>query len=540
MAKKLRIVLAQLNLVVGDIQGNLEKHLEAATRARDELAADVIVFPELSLTGYPPEDLLFRATFIASARTALETLTSKMKGIYCLIGHPETSSRGLFNACSLIYNGTVLGHYAKQHLPNYGVFDESRYFKRGKDSCVVPIHGIPVGLVICEDLWVKGPVQQAISKGARLILSPNASPFEINKHHQRELVLTARAKEHATPIIYVNNVGGQDELLFDGGSMVVDANGVISQCAGFFNEALMPVDIQISNTSTEIAPQKVVLPSKEENIYQALVLSLRDYVFKNHFKRVVVGVSGGIDSALTLAIAVDAIGKERVHAVMLPSRHTADISIEDAKALITVLGVSSETISIEPVYESFIGSLSESFAGKQADITEENLQARCRAVILMAISNKFGHLVLTTGNRSELAVGYCTLYGDMAGGFSVLKDVLKTEVYALARYRNQISPVIPERILTRAPTAELAPNQKDEDSLPPYAVLDQILECYLNQGLGAQDIIAKGFDAAVVKRVIDLICKSEYKRKQAAIGVRINHKSFGKDWRYPVTNGFEG
>lgn len=537
---KLRIALAQLNLTVGDIEANVEKHIRAATKARDELNAQIIVFPELSLTGYPPEDLLLRPAFLQTAEKALARLTAEIKGIYCVIGHPKKDPQGLYNACSLIHDGQLLGQYNKQLLPNYGVFDEDRYFISGNTPCVLPINGIPVGLVICEDLWQSGPVEQAVQAGARLILSPNASPFEVDKYTRREQALTVRAKQNKTPILYVNNVGGQDDIVFDGGSMVVDEKGQVAQVAPFFSEALLPVDINFSDTHSDITPTPIVLPKKVEKIYHALVLGLREYVEKNRFPSVILGLSGGIDSALVLAIAVDALGKEKVHAVMMPSRFTADISNVDAEKLINALGVNSETISIEPVYKSILESLSPSFADKKPDITEENIQARCRAIFLMALSNKFGHLVLTTGNRSELAVGYCTLYGDMAGGFAVLKDVPKTLVYELANYRNQLNPVIPQRIIDRPPSAELAPNQKDQDSLPPYSILDQILEYYLNQGLGLDAIVAKGFDKATVNKVIHLIHRSEYKRKQAALGARINEKSFGKDWRYPVTNGFKG
>lgn len=540
MTKKLRIALAQLNLVVGDIQGNKEKHLRAAARARDEFAADVIVFSELSLTGYPPEDLLLRPAFLQETHTALQQLTQDIQGIYCVIGHPHLTAQGLYNACSLIYNGHLEGQYAKQLLPNYGVFDEDRYFIADNKPCVVSIHGVPVGLVICEDLWQEGPVEQAVKAGARLILSPNASPFEVKKPEERQRILSPRAKQNKTPIVYVNNVGGQDELVFDGGSMIVDETGNIAKLAPFFEEALMPVEIEVTDTRTQIAIQPISLPTQEERVYSALVLSLRDYINKNRFPGVLVGLSGGIDSALVLTLAVDALGKDRVKAIMMPSRFTADISKEDSEKLIAALGVQSETISIEPTYKSLLESLAPSFAGKKVDTTEENMQARCRAIILMALSNKYGHLVLTTGNRSEIAVGYCTLYGDMAGGFAPLRDLPKTGVYQLAHYRNRLQPLIPTRTLERAPTAELAANQKDEDSLPPYSLLDTILDYYLNQGLGLTDIVAKGFASETVSKVIDLIHKSEYKRKQAAIGPRINEKSFGKDWRYPVTNGFKG
>ncbi|SRR5579883_1466653 len=538
MTATLRIVLAQLNLCVGDIEGNLAKHIQAAQRARDTFSADMIVFPELSLTGYPPEDLLLREAFIQETRKALQAFISEVKDIYCLVGHPLATKKGLYNACSLIYNNKVIAEYAKQHLPNYGVFDEDRYFIADHQSCVVPVKNIPVGIIICEDAWSPAPIKQAAANGARLILVPNASPFETDKHEERVKILKARAEESHLPILYVNNVGGQDELVFDGGSMMVNEKGDVCKFAGFFKETLLPVDIAIN--ATQIKSDTIVIPATLERTYQALVVGLRDYIDKNCIPGVLVGASGGIDSALTLTIAVDALGKDRVRGIMMPSRYTADISTLDAVDLIQRLGIQSETISIEPSFKAFLDSLSLSFKGKSADVTEENIQARCRGVILMSLSNKSGWLVLTTGNRSELAVGYCTLYGDMAGGFAVLKDVPKTLVYQLAHYRNQLSAVIPERTLNRAPTAELAANQKDEDSLPPYSVLDKILECYLNHGQSVDDIIAQGFDPEVVRKVVNLVLKSEYKRKQAAIGTHINHKSFGKDWRYPLTNRFKG
>jgi len=540
MSNHIRIVLAQLNLHVGDIAGNLQKHITAAITARDTLKADVIVFPELSITGYSPDDLLLRPSFVKDAMAALQAFTSDIKNIYCVVGHPYTDNHHLFNACSLLYNGKIIAQYSKQKLPNYGVFDEARYFTASTQSCVLPIAGMSAGLVICEDLWKLGPTAFAAEQGANIILAPNASPFESDKHEQRVSVLAKRAKHDKLAIVYVNHVGGQDDVVFDGGSMVIDKHGKCAQFAGFFNEILFPVDVEIKSSPKIISTPAIIIPSKTERMYQALVLSVRDYIAKNHFSGVMIGVSGGIDSALTLAIAVDALGKDKVHAVIMPSRFTSDISMQDAKALVDAFGVSSEIISIEPLYQTTLQSLAASFTDQQPDVTEENIQARCRAIILMALSNKFGHLVLTTGNRSELAVGYCTLYGDMAGGFAVLKDVLKTEVYELAEYRNREAIMIPLRTIQRAPTAELAPDQKDEDSLPPYSILDEILKLYLNHSLSMDEIIANGFERDVVVKVIGLIRKSEYKRKQSAIGPHLNHKSFGKDWRYPITNGYRG
>lgn len=540
MAKKLRIVLAQLNLFVGDIQGNLLKMIAAANKARDTLKANIIVFPELSLTGYPPEDLLLRPSFLQEAHLALQQFKKEVRDIYCVVGHPHATSQGLFNSCSLIYNDTILGRYAKQHLPNYGVFDEYRYFTPGNSPCVIPVEGIPIGVVICEDLWFSPPIQQAANLGARIILSPNASPFELDKHEQRHFTLAKRAKSVNLPIIYVNNVGGQDDIVFDGGSMVVDASGKICAQAGFFNETLLPVDFEVTSTETLIQEIPFELPNEEKRVYDALVLGVRDYVKKNGFKGALIGVSGGIDSALTLAIAVDALQKENVTAVYMPSRYSADISLEDAQAVSRALGVEEKIISIENVFPQFMETLSPYLSTKPGDMTEQNLQSRCRGMILMALSNNTGNIVLTTGNRSEMATGYATLYGDMAGGFCVLKDVPKLMVYRLAKYRNQLSPVIPERTLLRAPTAELAPNQTDEDTLPPYSTLDKILELYLNQAQSIEEIIAQGFDRDTVVKTVSMIKKNEYKRRQAPIGPRINHTAFGKDRRYPVSAGFKG
>jgi len=540
MSKKIRIVAAQLNLLVGDIAGNLNKHIAAAKNAREQFSADIIVFPELSLTGYPPDDLLLRQDFIEEANHALHTLQATVKDIYCLVGHPHATSTGIYNACSMIYNGTIVGRYAKQHLPNYGVFDEARYFVPGNGPCVIPVHNMPVGLVICEDLWQPGPIQQAATQGARLILSPNASPFESDKYEQRVAILTRRAKEQHVPIVYVNCVGGQDDLVFDGGSMACNAEGEIAQFSGFFIEMLYPMHIDISSTQALVEKTASVIPSVEERIYQALVLGTRDYIEKNHFPGVLLGLSGGIDSALALTIAVDALGKEKVHAVMLPTRFTSAMSLEDAATLAQHVGVRYDSIAIDSLYQDFLGKIAPILPSAPSAITDQNIQARCRAVILMALSNQTGKCVLTTGNHSELAVGYCTLYGDMAGGFDILKDVPKTLVYRLAKYRNRSQTIIPQRIIDRPPTAELAAEQTDQDTLPPYEQLDAILAAYITREESIDAIVQQGFARETVIKIVSWIQKNEYKRRQAPVGPRINHKAFGRDRRYPITSGFKG
>lgn len=538
MTKTLRIVLAQLNLCVGDLANNLKKHIEAAIKARDEHEADVIVFPELSLTGYSPEDLLYRDDFITECKNALEEFIQQVQGIYCLITAPYLKNEKLYNAAFLIYNGKIIAQYAKHQLPNKTVFDECRYFTPGRKTCIAHIKNIPIAIIICEDIWRISPARTAAQHGAKLLLVPNASPFETDKHERRKRLLAQRARKNKLTIVYVNTVGGQDEIIFDGGSMVVDHKGQIAQCAGFFNEELYAVDIHIS-TKLEVTQVAYVEPSQDEKIYSALTLGLRDYIEKNNFPGVIVGASGGIDSALTLALAVEALGPKRVQAVIMPSRYSADISMEDALQLVKNLKIKHRIISIEPMYQQFLDGLSEAFAGKEFNHTEENIQARCRGILLMALSNQTGNLVVTTGNRSEYAVGYCTLYGDMAGGFALLKDVFKTEVYALARYINRQQEIIPQRTIDRPPSAELAPNQKDEDSLPPYSVLDEILKCYMNNYQTIDEIVAQGFERETVQKIVSLLHKNEYKRRQSAIGPRINFQAFGKDWRFPITNRYK-
>ncbi|HEU5281213.1 MAG TPA: NAD+ synthase [Gammaproteobacteria bacterium] len=534
----LRIAMAQLNLHIGNITENLAKHIQAANEARDLHQADLVVFPELSLTGYSPEDLLNRKHFIEASDAALKTLTETVHGIYCLVGHPQQIKNKLYNATSLIYNGKILGQYHKQCLPNNSVFDERRYFTPGDKPLIQTIKGIPIGILICEDIWHIQPAQQALDAGARLIVNLNASPFELDKHEQRLTVLRKRAIHHHTPIVYVNNVGGQDELIFDGGSMIINNEGNVATLAPFFKESLTVTSLEFNENSVNIPETTYTLPATLERAYQGLVLAIRDYINKNHMPHVLVGVSGGIDSALTLTLAVDALGKDRVHAVVLPSRHSSKLSLEEANALTQNLGVKTKTIDIEPTYQAVVSSLKNEICTQGSSVTLQNCQARARGILLMALSNESGGLVLTTGNRSELAVGYCTLYGDMAGGFAPLKDVPKTMVYALAHYRNQLGEVIPPRTITRAPTAELAPDQKDQDSLPPYELLDAILLAHLNQGMGVAEMVAAGLPEADVVKVVRLVKLSEYKRKQAAMGPRLNAYAFGKDWRFPVTNGF--
>lgn len=535
MTTKLKVVLAQLNLHVGDIEGNVKKHIEAANIARDKYQADLIIFPELSITGYPPEDLLLRESFISDAMHAADTLMHDIQGIHALIGHPSDSDDGFFNSCSLIYNGKLLGHYSKECLPNYGVFDEHRYFIANDEPCVVDIKGVPVGILICHDIWHDAPAEKAVQQGAKLIICANASPFVISKHEERVDILSEQAQKNNVAIAYTNLVGGQDELIFDGGSMVFDASGEMTHFAGFFNEKLMVAEIDINQT---VKPDVIQVPDTISRVYDGIVLGVRDYINKNHLPGVLVGLSGGIDSALTLAIAADALGNNRVHAVSMPSEFTADMSIEDAGIIANNLGVKLDTISIESSYKNFLKTLTPEFISTKMDVTHENIQARCRAIILMALSNQTGNLVLTTGNRSEMAVGYCTLYGDMAGGFAPLKDVPKTLVYELANYRNTLGHVIPRRVIERAPSAELSPNQTDQDTLPPYPVLDVILDAYLNECESVEEIIKKGLNKDMVESIVKMIRRNEYKRRQSAIGPRINYQAFGRDWRYPITNGY--
>ncbi len=531
----MRIALSQLNLLVGDVEGNAARIAKASIKARDEQQADLIVFPELTLTGYPPEDLLLRPELIERVQQAKAMLCEEIKGITAIIGYPRQGDDGLYNSAGVIQDHAIIAEYDKALLPNYSVFDEKRYFSSGEEACVVDVCGIRVGITICEDIWYKEPAQRSAAAGAQLLVNLNASPFHTGKHSEREQLISRRALENGLPVVYVNLVGGQDQLVFDGGSFVMNAQGHVVMRSSFFSEA-QPV---VSFDGAVPLPSEVIAQHSEEaEIYDALVLGVQDYVQKNGFRGVVLGLSGGIDSALTLAIAVDALGADRVEAVLMPSRYTADMSNEDAVKQAQTLGVKYRVIPIEPAFRAFLGMLEDEFDGLAEDATEENIQARCRGIILMALSNKSGRMLLTTGNKSEMSVGYATLYGDMAGGFAPIKDVPKTMVYALSKYRNRGGEVIPERVITRPPSAELKPDQVDSDSLPDYAILDEILRLYIEQDQCVEKIIAAGYDAATVKRITRMVDNNEYKRRQAPPGVRITRRAFGRDRRYPITSGF--
>lgn len=541
MKKRLCFVMAQLDFLVGDIEGNAEKIITNAITAKNQYNADLVIFPELALTGYPPEDLLFRPGMYRRVQRALEYIQSTVKGIDILLGYPVKGHRAKYNAAGLICNGEIVATYYKNDLPNYEVFDELRYFKPSNQPLVLDYKGVKLGLIICEDLWHRQPFLNTVKAGAELIISINASPFDAHKHEARKRMLKHRTEDHLVPILYLNLIGGQDELVFDGGSIVVNEKGDIQQRGEFFKEVLIPVAVEFDDEThkVEIIQQpEIPLLTTEERIYQALVLGVRDYIQKNHFNGAIIGLSGGIDSALTLAIAVDAIGAESIEGVLMPSRYTAQRSIGEALEQAKLLNVKTTTISIEPAFTALLDSLDKEFEDLPVDTTEQNLQARCRGIILMAISNKKGGIVLSTGNKSELSVGYSTLYGDMVGGFSVLKDIPKTMVYRLANEVNKKKEMIPKSIIEREPTAELAFNQKDTDSLPPYPILDQILELYIEQDESFRSIVEKGFDKETVRKIILMIDRNEYKRRQAPPGVRITKRAFGRDRRYPITSGY--
>lgn len=531
----LRIALAQLNACVGDVQGNLQAVLTAVTQAKEQ-QADVLLLPELVLSGYPAEDLLFRPDFIAQMEAGIQTVAASAQGLTVIVGAPLIRQGQLQNMACVLRDGQVVAEYAKQCLPNYREFDEKRYFVAGEQSLVIDIKGIAVGILICEDIWHDAPMQKVVQAGAQAVCILNASPYRFDKPQERQALLQRQAATHQCPIAYANLVGGQDELVFDGDAMLVNANGEVIFRSQPFASGVFVQDWEINDTTVTQSP--VASPALEAVIYQALVLGVGDYVRKNGFKGVLLGLSGGIDSALTLAIAVDALGAEQVEAVMMPFRYTASISVEDAKAQADWLGVRYREIPIESIFNAFVGQLTPEFEGKPTDVTEENLQARIRGMLLMSLSNKHGKLLLTTSNKSESAVGYATLYGDMAGAFAPLKDVYKTLVYKLAQYRNTLGQAIPQRVIDRPPSAELAPGQLDQDSLPPYDILDGILQRFIEGDQALDEIVAAGFAQAIVHRVVNLVLLSEYKRAQAAPGVRITRRGFGKDWRYPITSAW--
>ena len=557
----LKICVAQLNFTVGDMAGNAAKIIDAARTAYAQ-GARLVLTPELSISGYSAEDQMLRPSFITACDDALATVARELaglKGLHVVVGHPtggdsRTKSVAVqrrHNAASVLLEGKRIETYAKRELPNYQVFDERRYFTPGQGVCVFQVEGVSVGLLICEDAWFDEPGQLAKEAGAELLAVINASPFHVGKGHERVERMRQGALATGLPLVYAHHVGGQDEVVFDGASFVLNADGTLAGNAASFKEDLFFFEVKQAETkvnSAQAAPQiianKLPVRSNEADLWDALVLGVRDYLGKNGFPGALLGLSGGIDSALVLAIAVDALGKDKVRAVMMPSPYTADISWIDAREMAGRMGVRYDEISIVPEFEAFKASLAGEFKGLKEDTTEENIQARIRGTLLMALSNKFGSIVLTTGNKSEMATGYCTLYGDMAGGFAVIKDLLKTTVFKLCRWRNEHNPYgtcdnpIPDRIITRPPSAELRPDQKDQDSLPPYEVLDAILERYMEDDGGLEDIIAAGFDRATVERVARLIRINEYKRRQSPVGIRVTHRSFGKDWRYPITSKF--
>ncbi|WP_456400655.1 NAD+ synthase [Persephonella sp.] len=571
--KKLRVGLGQLNLTVGDIEGNTEKIISTIKEAKNQ-NCDIVAFPELAVTGYPPEDLLLKSSFINKNLQAVKKIAQVSENIITIVGFID-KIEDIYNSAAVLLNGNILATYHKNFLPNYGVFDEVRYFQKGNEIVLLNIEGYKIGLSICEDIWYpENPINIQAIEGAELIININASPFHTGKVKFREEMIKVRARDNLVSIAYVNLVGGQDELVFDGNSFIVGPDGSILSKGLSFEEELLICDINLDGIFREqlkdnrlrnlramykreekvkeinidykikdkfdTIPQKTILDRPEiELIYKALVTGVKDYIHKNGFKKVVIGLSGGIDSSLTATIAVDALGSENVKGVLMPSEFTSNESIEDALELSKNLNIETFQIPIKKIYDIYNTELKEIFKGRKPDITEENLQARIRGNLLMALSNKFGWIVLATGNKSEMSVGYATLYGDMVGGFAVLKDVLKTKVYELAQYRNSISKVIPDRVLEKPPSAELKPDQKDEDELLPYPILDEIIMLYVEEDMPVQDIIRMGFDRQSVEKVVKMIDQNEYKRRQAPIGIRITHRAFGKDRRMPITNRFK-
>ena len=544
MNKPLVLAAAQLNLWVGDIDGNVAKIIAAATKARDEFGAQLVATPELSLLGYPPDDLLLRTALPQAIAVGLEQVAAASNGIHIVVGHPEfvddAGGRRTYNAASVYRDGRLVARARKQLLPNYGVFDERRHFTQGAPSATVfKLDGLTIGLCICEDIWGPGPTARAKAAGAELLLNINASPYNIGKPDERRVVLRQRLAEQDLPIVYVNCAGGQDELVFDGDSLAIDVNGSLGFEAPLFDEGVFPLNVTRQDGALTFSGERRAASSSVAQVYRALVQATRDYVNRNGFPGVLLGLSGGIDSALVATIAADALGADRVWAVSLPSRYTMDMSNDDARLEAEALGIRYSVLPIERPFEAFTETLAPIFGDRPIDLAEENMQSRSRGVLLMALSNKFGPVVLTTGNKSEMAVGYSTLYGDMCGGFAPIKDAYKGLVYELSRYRNTLAPagkpVIPERVIERPPSAELRPDQKDSDSLPPYEVLDPILEAYVERSLSIPEIVAMGFDEATVRRVAGLVRRSEYKRRQAPPGPKITPCAFGRERRYPIT-----
>jgi NAD+ synthase (glutamine-hydrolysing) len=534
--------MAQLNLVVGDVDGNTSRIVAAANEARDRYRADLVMLPELAVSGYPPEDLLFHSGMRLQVARSLERLKHEVHGITLIAGYPEYAGSAIFNSAIVIRDGAVLANHRKACLPNYRVFDEKRYFTPGSEPTIIEIQGVRAGVLVCEDAWDSAPARQAREAGAQVLLVINASPYEVDKQSMREQqVVRERIRETHIPVVFCNLIGGQDELVFDGNSFVMDDQGAVTQRAPAFTEGLYVVDLALdaSGTVHPIPADITPLQGQEESVYSALVQGTRDYVTKHRFPGVVMGLSGGIDSALTLVIAVDALGADRVHSVAMPSRYTSQMSKDDAALQAGNLHVKHSEISIEGMFEATLAALKHEFAGRAPDTAEENIQSRCRGVLLMGISNKTGKMLLTTGNKSEMAVGYATLYGDMAGGFAPIKDCSKLLVYRLCRWRNAQSEVIPARVIDRPPSAELRFDQKDTDSLPPYEILDPILEAFIEEDLSVDQIAARGFDRATVGRILDLVKRNEYKRRQAPPGVRVSGRAFGRDWRYPITSGYK-
>lgn len=545
MKDSLRLALAQFDFPVGAVARNAERIAKMIAEARDEFDADIVLFPELAISGYPPEDLLLRPSFLAACEAALHEVAKAATGIVAVVGWPESAGSVLYNAASVLRDGRVEATYRKRELPNYAVFDERRYFEVDPDGgpCVFEVQGVPVGVVVCEDLWFPEPLADTVAAGAQLVLVPNASPFERGKHAQRDALLAERTRESGAALAYLNLVGGQDSVVFDGASVVADGDGTVHPAAAAFTDQWLLVDYDVAGR--RFAPVQWMDDGDESMdalAWRAVVRGIQDYCRKNGFSKVWLGLSGGIDSALVLALAVDALGAQNVTAVRLPSRYTADLSNDLAAEQCAALGVKLETVAIEPAFTGFLQALDAMFEGRDTDVTEENLQSRSRGAILMALSNKLGGLLLTTGNKSEYAVGYATIYGDMCGGYAPLKDLYKTEVFGLAKWRNTVggAPVIPPAVIARPPSAELRANQTDQDSLPAYDVLDGILYRYVDQEQSRDEIVAAGYAAEVVDRVLRLVRTSEWKRHQAAPGPKVSRRAFGRERRYPISNGFPG